>query len=126
MVGVGPADAHPLEDHAGIITTAPPDPSSSTSLATPAEYRRGPGGRYAWPVPQLIGITAIPRPVQTMYGPADAHTSTDALTNDTLPYALELADRGWRDALKADHALINGQAVFGMPRGISNGDGATL
>jgi putative glutamine amidotransferase len=30
-------------------------------------------------VSQLIGITAIPRQVQTMYGPADAHTSTDAL-----------------------------------------------
>jgi putative glutamine amidotransferase len=30
-------------------------------------------------VPPLIGITAIPRPVQTMYGPADAHTCTDAL-----------------------------------------------
>src|SRR3954464_13115725 len=30
-------------------------------------------------MPPLIGITAIPRPVQTMYGPADAHTCTDAL-----------------------------------------------
>jgi putative glutamine amidotransferase len=30
-------------------------------------------------VPPLIGITAIPRPVQTMYGPAAAHTCTDAL-----------------------------------------------
>ena len=30
-------------------------------------------------MPPLIGITAIPRPVQTMYGPVDAHTSTDAL-----------------------------------------------
>ena len=26
------------------------------------------------------------------------HTSTYALTNVTLPYAVELADRGWRDA----------------------------
>ncbi len=33
------------------------------------------------------------------------HTSTYALTNVTLPYAVELADRGWRDALKADPAL---------------------
>ena len=40
--------------------------------------------RYAWPVPPLIGITAIPRPVQTMYGPADAHTSTDALTSSVI------------------------------------------
>ena len=30
------------------------------------------------------------------------HTSTYALTNVTLPYAVELANRGWRDALRAD------------------------
>jgi alanine dehydrogenase len=36
------------------------------------------------------------------------HTSTYALTNVTLPYAIELADRGWRDALRADHALALG------------------
>jgi alanine dehydrogenase len=36
------------------------------------------------------------------------HTSTYALTNVTLPYVLELADRGWRDALRADHALALG------------------
>ena len=28
------------------------------------------------------------------------HTSTYALTNVTLPYAVELANRGWRDALR--------------------------
>ncbi|GAB3049891.1 alanine dehydrogenase [Intrasporangium mesophilum] len=33
------------------------------------------------------------------------HTSTYALTNVTLPYAVELANRGWRDALRADRAL---------------------
>src|ERR1700728_1732273 len=32
------------------------------------------------------------------------HTSTYALTNVTLPYAVELANRGWRDALRADAA----------------------
>ena len=36
------------------------------------------------------------------------HTSTYALTNVTLPYAVELADRGWRDALRADRALALG------------------
>jgi alanine dehydrogenase len=36
------------------------------------------------------------------------HTSTYALTNVTLPYAVELANRGWRDALKADPALALG------------------
>ena len=35
-------------------------------------------------------------------------TSTWALTSATLPYALELADRGWRDALRADAALAAG------------------
>lgn len=36
------------------------------------------------------------------------HTSTWALTNATLPYALQLADRGWRDALRADPSLAQG------------------
>jgi alanine dehydrogenase len=36
------------------------------------------------------------------------HTSTYALTNVTLPYAVELADRGWKDALRADPALALG------------------
>ncbi|WP_375485284.1 alanine dehydrogenase [uncultured Jatrophihabitans sp.] len=36
------------------------------------------------------------------------HTSTYALTNVTLPYAVELADRGWRDALRGDAALALG------------------
>jgi alanine dehydrogenase len=35
-------------------------------------------------------------------------TSTRALTNATLPYALALADRGWRAALAADPALARG------------------
>jgi alanine dehydrogenase len=36
------------------------------------------------------------------------HTSTFALTNVTLPYAVELANLGWRDALRADDALALG------------------
>jgi alanine dehydrogenase len=36
------------------------------------------------------------------------HTSTYALTNVTLPYAVELANRGWRPAMAADHALALG------------------
>src|ERR1700710_2329013 len=36
------------------------------------------------------------------------HTSTYALTNVTLPYAVELADRGWRNALERDPALALG------------------
>lgn len=36
------------------------------------------------------------------------NTSTLALTNATLPYALALADKGWRQACKEDHALALG------------------
>jgi alanine dehydrogenase len=39
---------------------------------------------------------------------AVANTSTYALTNVTLPYAVELADKGWREASRADHALALG------------------
>ena len=47
------------------------------------------------------------------------HTSTYALTNVTLAYALELANLGWRDAVRADPALAlglntyDGQVVYG-------------
>jgi alanine dehydrogenase len=40
------------------------------------------------------------------------HTSTYALTNVTLPYAVELADRGWRDALRADASLAKGLNTY--------------
>jgi alanine dehydrogenase len=36
------------------------------------------------------------------------HTSTYALTNVTLPYAVELANKGWKQALRNDHALALG------------------
>lgn len=36
------------------------------------------------------------------------YTSTLALTNATLPYTLRLADKGWRDACKADPGLAEG------------------
>ncbi|RZU74886.1 alanine dehydrogenase [Micromonospora kangleipakensis] len=47
------------------------------------------------------------------------NTSTHALTNVTLPYALELANHGWREALRRDAALAlglnthEGQVVYG-------------
>ena len=41
------------------------------------------------------------------------HTSTYALTNVTLPYAVELANLGWREALKADPALALGLNTHG-------------
>ncbi len=36
------------------------------------------------------------------------HTSTYALTNVTLPYVVEIANRGWRQALRTDRALALG------------------
>ncbi|HEY2205780.1 MAG TPA: alanine dehydrogenase [Pseudonocardia sp.] len=41
------------------------------------------------------------------------HTSTHALTHATLPYLLRLADRGWRDALRADPGLAEGLNTHG-------------
>src|SRR5215468_2641384 len=47
------------------------------------------------------------------------HTSTHALTNVTLPYAIDLANYGWREALRRDKSLalgLNthaGQVVYG-------------
>jgi alanine dehydrogenase len=47
------------------------------------------------------------------------HTSTYALTNVTLPYIVELANRGWREALRRDPALAlglnthDGQVTYG-------------
>ncbi len=40
------------------------------------------------------------------------HTSTYALTNVTLPYVVEMANRGWRDALRADPALTLGLSTY--------------
>jgi alanine dehydrogenase len=36
------------------------------------------------------------------------HTSTYALTNVTLPYAIEIANRGWREALRRDPSFALG------------------
>ena len=36
------------------------------------------------------------------------HTSTYALTNATMAYAPEIADRGWRAAAIRDPALVKG------------------
>ncbi|MFF2546312.1 alanine dehydrogenase [Kitasatospora sp. NPDC058063] len=39
------------------------------------------------------------------------NTSTYALTNATMPYVLELANRGWKEALRRDEALAKGLNV---------------
>jgi alanine dehydrogenase len=41
------------------------------------------------------------------------HTSTYALTNVTMPYAVELANHGWHGALASDPALALGLNVHG-------------
>jgi alanine dehydrogenase len=43
---------------------------------------------------------------------AVAYTSTKALTNATLPYALQLADKGWKKALKENADLAKGANVI--------------
>lgn len=46
------------------------------------------------------------------------YTSTVALTNATLPYALDLANKGWKQACKDNHSLklglniVNGKVVY--------------
>lgn len=42
---------------------------------------------------------------------ACARTSTEALTNATLPYALKIAKKGWKEALKDDPGLAQGLNV---------------
>jgi alanine dehydrogenase len=39
-------------------------------------------------------------------------TSTRALTNATLPYALNIADKGWKRALQEDESLAKGLNAF--------------
>jgi alanine dehydrogenase len=39
------------------------------------------------------------------------HSSTHALVNATIPYVLEIANRGWRDAVRDDAALAEGVNV---------------
>ncbi len=56
------------------------------------------------------------------------HTSTYALTNATLPYVRSIANRGWRDALRADDALALGLnthagAVANEPVAVAHGLG---
>ncbi|KAA6339295.1 Alanine dehydrogenase [termite gut metagenome] len=40
------------------------------------------------------------------------YTSTLALTNATLPYAIKLADKGWKEACRADKGLASGLNVI--------------
>jgi alanine dehydrogenase len=43
---------------------------------------------------------------------AVARTSTIALTNATLPYALEIADKGWKQAMRENREIMLGANVI--------------
>ena len=70
---------------------------------------------------ETIKATTHENPVYTVdgiihYGVANMpggvpRTSTLALTNATLPYALKLANKGWKQALREDPALLKGLNV---------------
>lgn len=70
---------------------------------------------------ETIHATTHENPVYTVdgvihYGVANMpggvpRTSTLALTNATFPYALKLANKGWKQALKDDKALLKGLNV---------------
>ena len=64
---------------------------------------------HAEPVFDVEGV--IQYCVANMPG-AVARTSTLALTNATLPYALALADKGWVKALEEDKALAKGLNIL--------------
>lgn len=64
---------------------------------------------HADPVYQVHGSTMYC--VANMPGSV-ANTSTYALTNATLPYAVALADKGWRAALEGDDALALGLNTY--------------
>ncbi len=67
-------------------------------------------------------VTTHSEPTYTKYGVvhysvanmpgAVARTSTFALTNATLPYALNIANKGWRQAIKDDPGLAKGINVL--------------
>lgn len=67
-------------------------------------------------------VTTHSEPTYTKYGVvhysvanmpgAVARTSTFALTNATLPYALTIANKGWRQAIKEDPGLAQGINVL--------------
>jgi alanine dehydrogenase len=63
---------------------------------------------HAEPTYEKFGV--IHYSVANMPG-AVPRTSTYALTNVTLPYALHLAGRGWRQAVRENHALARGVNV---------------
>ena len=71
------------------------------------------GGCFGDSRPTTHADPVFPVHNSTMYCVANMpgavpNTSTWALTNATLPYAVRLADHGWQDAMRADPALALG------------------
>ncbi|MFL5560068.1 MAG: alanine dehydrogenase [Gemmatimonadaceae bacterium] len=62
--------------------------------------------------PTFVVERVIHYAVANMPG-AVPRTSTFALTNATLPYALQLANKGWKQALKDNAALLKGLNMVG-------------
>ena len=78
--------------------------------------------------PTYVDLGVVHYGVGNMPG-AVPHTSTYALTNVTLPYALAIAERGLEDAVRADAALAKGVNTYGghltnAPVGEAHGMGA--
>ncbi|MBP2634869.1 MAG: ald [Firmicutes bacterium] len=61
--------------------------------------------------PTYVKYGVVHYSVANMPG-AVARTSTFALTNATINYALKIADKGWKEALKADPGLAKGLNVY--------------
>lgn len=61
--------------------------------------------------PTYVKYGVVHYSVANMPG-AVARTSTFALTNATINYALKIADKGWQEALKADPGLAKGLNVY--------------
>jgi alanine dehydrogenase len=62
--------------------------------------------------PTYVDLGVVHYCVGNMPG-AVPHTSTYALTNVTIPYALAIAERGLEDAVRADPALARGVNTYG-------------
>ncbi|BBB90786.1 alanine dehydrogenase [Methylomusa anaerophila] len=61
--------------------------------------------------PTYVKYGVVHYSVANMPG-AVARTSTLALTNATIEYALQIASKGWKEALRADSGLAKGLNVF--------------
>ena len=115
----------PIEPYRSVATQSsqPHDPESGTkwgrlSLCPALQVPGQPGprrrGACAAGITDLIGIEAPPEllGIHTNMPGAVPRTSTFALTNATLPYALKLAQLGLKNAIASDPGLGEGVNVY--------------